>query len=295
MTLLLESPQLANRWCREQRENDKKIGYVPTMGALHDGHLSLIGYSVAENDLTCASIFVNPLQFNNPDDLKNYPRTMETDLQKLEQAQCSMVYTGTLEHFFPDEDVMSDCAHVNSSPAMQGLEATHRPGHLEGVSAIVEKLFDTVGECRAYFGQKDFQQTLIVREIARHHQGIDIVVCPTVRERSGLAMSSRNQRLSSEGRTLAASLYQALSEAESAWTRGERDPKRLEQLMSAVLDRPGIKLEYAAIRDPERWTTTTPATLHDSAQALVAAEIEGIRLIDNIPLSTMQSEPPLLK
>ena len=290
MTLFLESPHLSNRWCQEQRENGKRIGYVPTMGALHDGHLSLVEYSVAENDLTCASIFVNPLQFNNPDDLKNYPRSMDEDLLMLEQAQCNMVYTGSLEDFFSDKDASADYALKNSSPAMRGLEATHRPGHLEGVSAIVEKLFETVGECQAYFGQKDFQQTLIVKEISQRHKEIEIVVCPTVRERSGLAMSSRNQRLSNNGRALATSLYQALLEAESAWAKGERDPRELEQLMSAALSRPGVKLEYAAIRDPQNWTAHTPVTLQDSAQALVAAEIEGVRLIDNITLGSARSE-----
>ena len=258
------------------------------MGALHDGHLSLVGKSVVENDLTCVSIFVNPLQFNNPEDLENYPSSIEADLTKLERAQCSMAYTGTLEDFFPDNCEPPDTLDINSSPAMKGLEATHRPGHLEGVSAIVERLFDTVGECRAYFGQKDFQQTLVVKEIARRHKGIEIIVCPTVREPSGLAMSSRNQRLSSDGRALAASLYQALSEAKTAWSRGERDPVKLEQLIAASLNRPGVHLEYAAIRDPDNWTAGTPTALPNSAQALVAAEIEGVRLIDNIFLGAAQ-------
>jgi pantoate--beta-alanine ligase len=284
MTTFIESPQQASRWCARQRKIGHKIGYVPTMGALHDGHLSLVKRSVEKNTLTCVSIFVNPLQFNNPDDLKNYPRPMQADLEKLERAQCDMVFTGSREDFFPDQVDFSPTASSTELPCMQGLEADHRPGHLEGVKAIVEKLFDTVGECRAYFGEKDFQQTLLVREIAKRHGKVEIVVCPTVREPSGLAMSSRNQRLSPEAFTLAASLHQALLKAQAAWRDGERNPQVLEQLMTNWLDQPGITLEYATVRDPEKWTAEIPESLPDSAQALIAVQIGGVRLIDNLAL-----------
>lgn len=284
MTTFIESPQQARRWCARQRKIGHKLGYVPTMGALHDGHLSLVKRSAEENALTCVSIFVNPLQFNNPDDLENYPRSMQTDLEKLEQVQCDMAFTGSRNDFFPDQIDSSTTASSTRLPCMQGLEAHHRPGHLEGVKAIVERLFDTVGACQAYFGEKDFQQTLLVREIAKRHGTVEIVVCPTVREPSGLAMSSRNQRLSPEAFKLAASLYQALLKARAAWHNGERNPLVLEQLMTNWLDQPGITLEYATVRDPDNWTAETPKSLPESVQALIAVQIGGVRLIDNLAL-----------
>ncbi|MGI9319445.1 MAG: pantoate--beta-alanine ligase [bacterium] len=289
MTTLFESPRRASEWCTQQRKDGQRIGYVPTMGALHDGHLSLIERSVSENDLTCASIFVNPLQFNNPEDLERYPRSLEADLAKLHVTRCDMVFSGNLHEFFPDQVIPSQSPQPFDSIAMQGLEADHRPGHLEGVRAIVERLFDTVGECRAYFGEKDFQQTLLVKEIANKHGAIKIVVCPTVRETSGLAMSSRNLRLSCAGQTLASCLYQTLLEADSAWKQGERNPEKLENLMSSRLDRPGIEIEYTAVRDPDNWTEATPEFLPGSAQALVAAYVEGVRLIDNLALGRIKS------
>ncbi len=260
------------------------MGYVPTMGALHDGHLSLVARSVAENDITCVSIFVNPLQFNNATDLANYPRTMEEDCAMLEGAGCDMVYTGSLETFFPGTTDVADIPPVVPLPAIAGLEADFRPGHLEGVQAIVERLFDTVGECRAYFGEKDFQQTLLVRQIAALHGGVEVVVCPTVREPSGLAMSSRNRRLDDASRNLAGALSQALRHAAALWDAGERDSERLERAMAEQLARPGITVEYAAVRDPENWTAGTPAGPLRHARALVAATVGGVRLIDNLAL-----------
>lgn len=261
------------------------MGYVPTMGALHDGHLTLVRQSVADNDVTVVSIFVNPLQFNNPEDLEKYPVTLDDDLQMLNEAGCDMAYTGSLETFFPEIDDPSQIPPVEPLPAISGLEAAFRPGHLEGVQAIVERLFRTVGPCRAYFGEKDFQQTLLVRQIARDMGGeVEVVVCPTVREPSGLAMSSRNRRLGEAERVLARTLSEALYAASSAWERGERDATALEQRMKEVLSRPGIEVEYAAIRDPAHWTADTPTHSLVHARGLVAAWIGGVRLIDNMAL-----------
>lgn len=286
MTTFLDTPQQASHWCQRQRDTGKSLGYVPTMGALHEGHLSLVRRSVSENDVTCVSIFVNPLQFNNPGDLESYPRSMGSDLAMLQEAGCDIAYTGNLETFFPDQTSSLENS-VSSEPVnVQGLEADYRPGHLEGVKAIVERLFATVGQCRAYFGEKDFQQTLLVKDIATRHGEIDVVVCPTVRESSGLAMSSRNRRLSTAALELASCLYQALVEADSAWRQGERNPLRLEQLMQDKLDQPGIEIEYATVRDPLNWTNDTPTHLDGSAQALIAAYIDGVRLIDNLTLGS---------
>ena len=280
----IPDPQAAADWCHEQRRKGGQIGYVPTMGALHAGHDSLVKRSVPENDLTCCSIFVNPLQFDNPADLEKYPRDLTRDLDVLEHVGCDMVFTGTLASFFPEAESLDDIPQVDPLPAIAGLEAVSRPGHLEGVQAIVERLFHTVGKCRAYFGEKDFQQTLLVKQIAAAHGDITIVVCPTVRDASGLAMSSRNQRLDSSARQLALHLVQALRAADRQWQAGERNPAAIEVTMARELRRSGIQLEYAAVRDPDHWTADTPRGPLQKARALVAARIGGVRLIDNMAL-----------
>jgi pantoate--beta-alanine ligase len=284
MTEFIPNPAAAAEWCQRQRNAGRTVGYVPTMGALHQGHLSLVSRSVADNDTSCVSIFINPLQFDNPEDLDKYPGDMMQDIGLLEAAGCDMVYTGTLGTFFPGVDSPADMVPVEPLPAIAGLEADSRPGHLEGVQAIVERLFATVGSCRAYFGEKDFQQTLLVRQIAALTGEVTVVVCPTVREESGLAMSSRNQRLGENDRQLAALLYQALGAAGRLWRTGERNPGPLEAAMKEVLDVSGIELEYAAIRDPLNWTAGTPRGPLQQGRALVAAWVGGVRLIDNLAL-----------
>ncbi len=281
-----ETPAEASVWCHEMRHLGHSVGYVPTMGALHEGHLSLVQRSILENDVTCVSIFVNPLQFNNPEDLAKYPQTLDDDLRMLDEAGCDMAYTGSLDTFFPEVDDVTCMPTVVPLPAIRGLEAEFRPGHLEGVQAIVERLFQTVGACKAYFGEKDFQQTLLVRQIATTLDiGVEVVVCPTVRESSGLAMSSRNRRLAGEDRNLAMALSRSLYAAAKAWQQGERNPDVLEGLMREILDHPGITVEYAAIRDPENWTVNTPQGALTQARGLVAAWIGGVRLIDNMDLA----------
>ena len=282
----LPDPQSASRWCSQQRARGKTIGYVPTMGALHRGHLSLVEQAVRENDVACASIFVNPLQFNNPDDLQNYPRDEQRDTALLEQAGCAMVYTGTLAQFFPEAGGVDAGAveKPDPGPAARGLEGAFRPGHLQGVCAIVERLFVTVGECNAYFGEKDFQQTLVVAHLARRFAGIEVRVCPTVREPSGLAMSSRNQHLSATQRRAAAQLYQALLAAEVAWRQGVRDPDEIELVMRNQLTDAGLRIEYAAVRDARDWSEDSPRGELKHARALLAVYIGGVRLIDNVRL-----------
>lgn len=281
----LSTPAEARVWCQDQRKRNRTIGYVPTMGALHDGHLALVKRAARDNDVVCVSIFVNPLQFNSSEDLEKYPRDMEQDLALLRQAGVSMVYTGTLQNFFPDIPDPSQIKVTNPCRAIAGLEAELRPGHLEGVQAIVERLFQTVGPCRGYFGEKDFQQTLLIREIAARQGDIEIIVCPTVREQSGLAMSSRNQRLSTSARSTATRLYQALNAANDAWSNGQRDPRALQSLLMDALQDPAITIDYATVRDPDNWTPGLPETLDNKAQALVAVTIDGVRLIDNLRLA----------
>jgi len=286
-----ESPPKARDICAEKRNDGLAIGYVPTMGALHEGHLSLVERSVNENDFTVVSIFVNPLQFNRPEDLDTYPVSIERDKVALKEAGCDLVYSGEFSDFFPGLQMSEAMKIEQPCKAIRGLEAAHRPGHLEGVQAIVQKLFEVVGNCQAYFGEKDFQQTLVVKELAQRIGGIKVIVCPTIREKDGLAMSSRNVRLSQTQRDKATILYRALFAANHLWESGVRDPEALEMIMrDEMVKETDLELEYAAIRDPFNWTETTPISHVNQAQALIAANLGAVRLIDNCRLGKLTGE-----
>ncbi len=284
MILRLPDPLSAQTWCHEQRAAGRSIGFVPTMGALHEGHLSLVRRAVVENDVACASIFVNPLQFNDPDDLARYPRNFDDDAQQLEGAGCNMVFSGTLEQFFPEASVLAEITKRDPGPAAEGLEGAGRPGHFAGVATICERLFKTVGPGRAYFGEKDFQQTLVVKDNAQQIGYPEIIVCPTAREPSGLAYSSRNVLLTDSERERAACLSRALFAARHAWREGERDSKDLRNTMLSELDVDGVQVEYAELRDPLAWRPEPPAGEVERAQALIAARVDKVRLIDNLRL-----------
>jgi len=273
MIAKLDDPARAGAWCTEARSRHASLGFVPTMGALHEGHLALVRRAVAENDRVCASVFVNPLQFNERRDYELYPRDFDADARLLESAGCAMAFTGTLESFFP-RDVTADGtlapgAMRDPGPHALGLEGDLRPGHFAGVATIVARLFDIVQPTRAYFGAKDFQQTLVVRDLAKRPNGPEIRVCPTVREPSGLARSSRNERLSPAGRDNATAIVRALESVRERWRAGARD---------------------APLRDPERWTREEPSGTLVRAVALVAARVDGVRLIDNMRLDARDGE-----
>ena len=293
MTLCFESPEEARRWCRSERDAGRSIGFVPTMGALHAGHLALAHRALAENERVVVSIFVNPLQFNDPGDLERYPRDFAADAALLEEKGVSMVFTGTLEGFFPGELIegaLPEERYLDPGPAAEGLEGAFRPGHFRGVATIVDRLFDVVEPERAYFGQKDYQQCLVVEELARRRGGPRIVVCPTVREEDGLALSSRNLLLDEEGRAAAPTIQRALEAARAAWNGGERDPDRLCEGMGRVLATAPLEVEYAEVRDPRAWSAERPARLDQHAVALIAAGASGragsrVRLIDNLILA----------
>lgn len=283
----LPNPGRASKWCAERRARGLRLGYVPTMGALHAGHLSLVERAVRENHAACASIFVNPLQFNDRADLRDYPRDWQRDTALLDRVGCAMVFTGELDDFFPgagDAGAPDTAAAIDPGPGARGLEGDFRPGHLQGVCRIVDRLFATVGPCCAYFGEKDFQQTLVVAAVARRIKGLEVRVCPTVREASGLALSSRNRRLDAAHLEVAAQLYQALLAARAAWQAGARDPADIESAMCTRLQDPRITLDYAAVRDPCNWSEHPPPGPLQHARALVAATVGGVRLIDNLQL-----------
>jgi pantoate--beta-alanine ligase len=258
------------------RQAGKSIGLVPTMGALHAGHLSLVDACKAQCDLTVVTIFVNPTQFGPGEDFASYPRTLAADLELLAGRGADIVYTPSTESVFPsDHATFVEVA----GPALR-WEGKFRPGHFRGVATIVLKLFNLVGPDRAYFGRKDYQQTLVVRRMVADLQlPIHVEVCPTVREADGLAMSSRNAYLSSDERRRATSIFQRLQLARRMVRDGARDAATILGRMQAALHAADLKIDYVALADPE---TLDPATVvSGTIVALVAARVGKTRLIDN--------------
>ncbi len=293
---LIPTPAVAAAWCVRERAAGRTSGLVPTMGALHEGHLHLVRRAVAENDHAVVSVFVNPLQFDDSADLVYYPRDLARDVQLVGGVGCSMVFTGTLAGFFPEavdlaaasgSELMKRIPLVDPGPAALGLEGACRRGHFEGVATIVKRLFQIVQPTRAYFGAKDYQQTAVVRALVPAGGEPEVIVCATQREDSGLAGSSRNQRLSVAQIELATALSRGLFAARAAWHRGQRDPATLVAALEKPLRVDGIEVEYAEVRDPDRWTEERPTDLTIRARALVAARIGPVRLIDNMALDEM--------
>lgn len=257
------------------------VGFVPTMGYLHEGHLSLVEAAKSQNEHVAASIFVNPAQFNNPADLAAYPRTEERDLAVFQDAGVELVLMPSADEIYPPNFQ----TYVNVEKITRTLEGEHRPGHFKGVATVVAKLFNIVQPTRAYFGQKDAQQVAVIKQMVRDlNIPVEIVVCPTLRESDGLAMSSRNARLSSEERKAAVVLHKALTAAKSAYEHGETSPPVLRDKMLAVLNAELLaRVEYVSINHAdtlEEINTPTNAPLLIS----MAVYIGNIRLIDNMVL-----------
>jgi pantoate--beta-alanine ligase len=263
------------------RADGHVVGLVPTMGALHAGHASLVRRARAECGLVVVSIFVNPLQFDEPGDLAAYPRDEARDLRMLEDLGADVVFAPSVEEMYPAGDPQST---VDPGPLGETLEGAERPGHFRGVATVVAKLFHAVGRCRAYFGEKDAQQLAVVRRMAADLSfPVEVVACPTVREPDGLAMSSRNARLSAEDREAAGCLFLALSQAAEMAREGERDAARLVAAMAREVGAtPRARLEYAAVVDDA--TFREVRTIDAPARALVAARFGDVRLIDNLLL-----------
>jgi pantoate--beta-alanine ligase len=258
------------------------IGFVPTMGALHSGHLSLMQQSLQQNAVTVVSIFVNPTQFNNPEDLLKYPRTLEADAQKIAELDKSIII------FAPEVDEMYDghttSAHYDFDGLEYQMEGAHRPGHFDGVGTIVKKLFDIVQPTNAYFGEKDFQQLQIVKKLVeKNNMPINIIGCPISREANGLAMSSRNARLSPHEREGAALIYKTLQEAREQF-KIESIASVKEYVTAAFATHPEFTTEYFEIAPED---TLEPATLKENRKyrAFIAVFLGNVRLIDNISLN----------
>jgi pantoate--beta-alanine ligase len=269
-------------WLTGQRERGLTIGFVPTMGALHEGHLALVRRARSENDLTVVSIFVNPAQFNSAADLEKYPRMPEEDHRVLDTAGCDAVFSPSAEEMYPGGNPVL----IDFHPGILGevMEAKFRPGHFSGVATIVKKLFDIVRPHRAYFGKKDFQQLAVIRRLVSECSlPVEIVACETVREPDGLAMSSRNLRLTREQRAVAPVIHRIL-----LWTRersGQVPPRELESMAIEQFSRlSSFRVEYFEIVDPvsllplEAWNPMIHAV------ACTAVWLGEVRLIDNMEL-----------
>jgi len=247
------------------------------MGALHEGHLSLLRQSNADNDISICSIFVNPIQFNNEGDLKEYPRTLDNDYKKLEESDCDLVFAPSVDEMYPGE--VTDTYDFGQLERV--MEGAHRPGHFNGVAVVVKRLFEICSPHRAYFGEKDFQQLMIIRAlVALENIAVEIIGCPIIREPDGLAMSSRNLRLSEEEREYAAYINKALSKI------SERAGKKpIEEFLRIFTDRlnslPGMEVEYLTIADE---STLLPVQTWDEAEHIrvfIATFLGDVRLIDN--------------
>ncbi|HWC39406.1 MAG TPA: pantoate--beta-alanine ligase [Acidimicrobiales bacterium] len=275
---VIETLDELTRTLEKERATGRAVGLVPTMGALHTGHLSLVERARAECETVVTTIFVNPLQFNSSEDLASYPRDDARDVELARAAGAAYVFLPAVEEMYPGPVLTS----VQVSGLTEGFEGASRPGHFEGVATVVAKLFAAVGRCRAYFGEKDYQQLLVVRRLVSDLSfPVDIVGCETVRDGDGLALSSRNARLTAEERAAAPVLYRALQAGKSAVESGERHPPRLAAVMAEVVRaEPLVRLDYAAAVDAA--DLTVPAALVGEVRLLVAAYLGTTRLIDNI-------------
>jgi pantoate--beta-alanine ligase len=261
------------------RTSGKRIGLVPTMGAFHDGHLSLMRTARAESDVVVVSLFVNPLQFAAGEDLHRYPRNEADDAESAATAGVDFLFAPSDEEMFPPGFATS----VDPGAVALGLCGANRPGHFEGVATVVTRLFGIVGPDTAYFGLKDYQQVAVIRRIVEDLAlPVEIRALPTVREPDGLAMSSRNRYLTPEERERAVGLFHALQHASSRYAEGERDPAVLCATAAATLGDAGLDVEYVEVRDAETLGVYTPER---AAVLAVAVRVGDTRLIDNIVLA----------
>ncbi len=287
MIKILTTRAEAAEFAASARFSGKKMGFVPTMGALHQGHLSLVSRALEENDLCVVSIFVNPIQFNNPIDLEKYPRTPERDIQMLINAGCHAVFMPTVQEMYPEPATETyDFGHLDKV-----MEGAFRPGHFNGVAVVVRRLFEIVQPHRAYFGEKDYQQLAIIRELVSKYQlPVEVIPCPIVREADGLAMSSRNMRLSASDRSKAPEIYRILKAAREI--AKDHDVATVKEwVLKSLKSIDGFEPEYFEIASAE---SLLPIDHWDEAEVVmgfVVVWLGGVRLIDNIELRRKPSKP----
>ena len=267
---------------KKVQNQTKKIGFVPTMGALHRGHLSLLEQSIAENEITVLSIFVNPTQFNNAEDLKKYPRTLEKDVALVQELNKNiLIYAPSVSDIYEGNTISATFDYDGLEDQMEGK---HRPGHFDGVGTIVKKLFEIVKPTRAYFGEKDFQQLQIVKKlVVKHKIPVNVIPCEIYREPSGLAMSSRNERLSDNARNESKLIYKILLEAKDKFML--KSAKEVTEFVVREFKKhKNFTLEYFEIAEEETLLSCKRKTKNKKYRGFIAVFIEDIRLIDNISL-----------
>lgn len=265
---------------QEFRKQDRVVGFVPTMGALHQGHLSLVEACRLNGDACVASIYVNPTQFNDKNDLRNYPRNPDKDCSMLKNAGCDLVFMPSDAEMYPEEDTRQ----FEFGGMGDVMEGEHRPGHFNGVAQIVTKLFDAVQADRAYFGKKDFQQLAIIRKlVANEEYKLEIIGCPIIRESDGLAMSSRNQLLSKEHRQAAPLIYQCLQRVQSMIHT--ESISSIEKFINDTFEtHPLLELEYFQIVDSKSLQQIAEIESEKVLNACIAVHAEKVRLIDNVEI-----------
>lgn len=280
---LIKTADFLTRHLSFLRTADKNVtvGFVPTMGALHEGHLSLIKESVRQNDITVCSIFVNPTQFGEEKDLITYPKPIEQDIRLLTSIGCSILFLPAVAEVYPED-------YVHKTYALDGLdlkiEGASRPGHFQGVCNVLDRLFTLIKPNNAYFGQKDFQQTVVVKKLVELTKApVNVRVLPISREPNGLAMSSRNTRLSSQGRQNAAFIYRALQQLKED-VKTMSVSEALNKAKQFISTQKGAKLDYLVIVDANTLEELDTLVGNDNAAALTVVECEGVRLLDNIYL-----------
>jgi pantoate--beta-alanine ligase len=279
---VVESAAACRALLSAARSGGATVGLVPTMGALHEGHRSLVERARAECDTVAVSIFVNPLQFGDPEDIAHYPRTLEHDLAACAAAGADIVFVPPVTEMYPTWPA-PPATTVSVRGVSEAWEGASRPGHFDGVATVVAKLFAIAGACRAYFGLKDFQQLAVVRAMATELSlPVELVGCPIVRERDGLALSSRNVRLSPAERSAATVLSRALAAGRAAVAAGERSGPALADAMRAVVAaEPLVVLDYAVAVEAATLAETAAIDDPSSVRLLVAAQVGPVRLIDN--------------
>lgn len=271
-------------YAHDQRVQGRHVGLVPTMGALHQGHASLFRAARDRGDVVLATIFVNPRQFNDEADLRGYPRTPELDYQVAERSGVDCLVEPTLAQMWPDYP-QPTATTVSVRGVSDTLEGADRPGHFDGVASVVAKLFAVTGPCRAYFGEKDFQQLAVIRQMVRDLAlPVEVVACPIVRDVDGLALASRNGRLSEVGRQRAVAISRALAAVSSP-----ASADALRQRLRDVLTGAGVEIAYADVVDPLTLRALGNGDT-GAARALIAGIVDGVRLIDNAPVTLVAKE-----
>ena len=268
---------------KDIRQSNKSIGLVPTMGALHEGHFSLINAANKENDVTIVTIFVNPLQFSNPEDLRNYPATFDDDLAILKEIGCDILFAPSVEWMYPEEPIIN----LSFGEMEEIMEGAYRPGHFRGVALVVMKLFNILQPTRAYFGQKDLQQFKIIEQMVHDtSMNVDLKMMPIIREKSGLAMSSRNHRLTDIGRGKALQIHKALHIAADEIKIGGSIKKSITLAEDHLARYREIKLEYLQLVNLKDLRAVETANGSDQLVLCFAGYIDNIRLIDNLIINS---------